>query len=490
MQYKIIVDKQPKTNPSNEKKEYTINIEELRRKGTVYDSLNITLDKTYVTRRLMLSEYGVLNELSQPKIEELNEINVELFAGDNYIYLSDMTGNHFYAEYIVKNDFTDTYVTINKMTSAINETASSIELSVNQKLEGYSTTEEMQTAINLSSNTIMLEVNKKVGEDEFGTQIQLNYDSVQIAWNNISEYIQLKNAQLQVLNNSKNMLMCLDKTGQHFYENNGELIGDIGIINYKVDNVNIPMIAFNLNITETNSKGMAWGIQKNNNFYPIFYVLGTYAPEQSEYGGKFTVAGEFEATNIKCANIESTISITGNTINTNEIYADKIIRRNTSNRGIIIRNFADSNRYYEGYALTGTDTSHTYQCAYISTSSVTDIAFYVDGNYIGGTSDKRLKSNIENVNEKIIKAIDNINYYQFNTKKDPNAISVGIMAQELEAEMKKEGLSSKDYTILSKFIYNLEDTNEYYKVDYEQFLLLKLISLERKLKQLQEIINK
>ena len=482
MQYKIIVDKQPRTNPSNEKKEYTINIEELRRKGIVYDSLNITLDKTYVTRRLMLSEYGVLNELSQPKIEELNEINVELFAGDNYIYLSDMTGNHFYAEYIVKNDFTDTYVTINKMTSAINETASSIELSVNQKLEGYSTTEEMKTAIKLSSNTIMLEVNKKVGEDEFGTQIQLNYDSVQIAWNNI--------AQLQVLNNSKNMLMCLDKTGQHFYENNGELIGDIGIINYKVDNVNIPMIAFNLNITETNSKGMAWGIQKNNNFYPIFYVLGTYAPEQSEYGGKFTVAGEFEATNIKCANIESTISITGNTINTNEIYADKIIRRNTSNRGIIIRNFANSNRYYEGYALTGTDTSHTYQCAYISTSSVTDIAFYVDGNYIGGTSDKRLKSNIENVNEKIIKAIDNINYYQFNTKKDPNAISVGIMAQELEAEMKKEGLSSKDYTILSKFIYNLEDTNEYYKVDYEQFLLLKLISLERKLKQLQEIINK
>ena len=64
------------------------------------------------------------------------------------------------------------------------------------------------------------------------------------------------------------------------------------------------------------------------------------------------------------------------------------------------------------------------------------------------------------------------------------------MAQELEAEMKKEGLSSKDYTILSKFIYNLEDTNEYYKVDYEQFLLLKLISFERKLKQLQEIINK
>ena len=490
MKYIIVIDKQPNTNPSSEKKEYTIDIEELRTYNGVSDTLTVTTDTAYVTRRLQLSEYGVLSVLSEPIKEELKDFNITLFEGDNYVYILNQEGNKISASYIIKSGFTDTYPTKSEMNSAITQSASSIEISVNQKLEGYSTTEEMQTAINLSSNTIMLEVNKKVGKDEFGTQIQLNYDSVQIAWNNISEYIQLKNAQLQVLNNSKNMLMCLDKTGQHFYENNGELIGDIGTINYKVDNVNIPMIAFNLNITETNSKGMAWGIQKNNNFYPIFYVLGTYAPEQSEYGGKFTVAGEFEATNIKCANIESTISITGNTINTNEIYADKIIRRNTSNRGIIIRNFANSNRYYEGYALTGTDTSHTYQCAYISTNSVTDIAFYVDGNYIGGTSDKRLKSNIENVNEKIIKAIDNINYYQFNTKKDPNAISVGIMAQELEAEMKKEGLSSKDYTILSKFIYNLEDTNEYYKVDYEQFLLLKLISLERKLKQLQEIINK
>ena len=275
MQYKIIVDKQPSSNPSNERKEYTIDIEELRVKGSVYDSINITPDRTYVTRRLTLSEYGVLSELVPSREEDLGDLNIELFEGDNYIYLYEMTGNRFCAEYVVKNDFTDTYVTNNQMNSAINQSAKTIEISVNQKLEGYSTTEEMKTAIKLSSNTIMLEVNKKVGEDEFGTQIQLNYDSVQIAWNNISEYIQLKNAQLQVLNNSKNMLMCLDKTGQHFYENNGELIGDIGIINYKVDNVNIPMIAFNLNITETNSKGMAWGIQKNNNFYPIFYVLGT-----------------------------------------------------------------------------------------------------------------------------------------------------------------------------------------------------------------------
>ena len=107
MQYKIIVDKQPSSNPSSEKKEYIINIEELRIKGNVYDSLNIEMDRTYVTRRLSLSQFGVLSVLDEPKIEELTEVNIKLFEGDNYIYLMDMQGNSFYAEYLIKNDFND-----------------------------------------------------------------------------------------------------------------------------------------------------------------------------------------------------------------------------------------------------------------------------------------------------------------------------------------------------------------------------------------------
>ena len=86
MQYKIIVDKQPSSNPSDEKKEYIIDIEELRVKGDVYDSLNIEKDRTYVTRRLSLSEYGVLSVLDEPIIQELTDLNIELFEGDTYIF--------------------------------------------------------------------------------------------------------------------------------------------------------------------------------------------------------------------------------------------------------------------------------------------------------------------------------------------------------------------------------------------------------------------
>lgn len=160
MQYKIIVDKQPSSNPSNEKKEYIVETEELRIKGNVYDSINITPDRTYVTRRLSLSEYGVLNELETPREENFDDLNINLFEGENYIYVYNMQNNKICAMYIIKNDFTDDFATKNEMNSAITQTAQNIELSVNQKLTGYSTTEQMNAAIQLSANSITSTVSK------------------------------------------------------------------------------------------------------------------------------------------------------------------------------------------------------------------------------------------------------------------------------------------------------------------------------------------
>lgn len=172
MQYKIIVDKQSRTNPSSEKKEYVIDIEELRVKGDVYDSLFITPDEDYVIRRLSLNEYNVLSVLPEPIKQPIPDINIELFEGDNYIYLVDMTGNKFYAEYLIKNDFNNTFATRGEMNSAINQTAQSIELSVNQKFEGYSTTEEMNAAINVKANEINSSVNSKL--EDYSTTTEMN----------------------------------------------------------------------------------------------------------------------------------------------------------------------------------------------------------------------------------------------------------------------------------------------------------------------------
>lgn len=349
MQYKIIVDKQPRTNPSVDKKEYIIDIEELRRKGDVYDSINITLDKNYVTRRLTLSEYGVLSELDEEVIENLNEVNVELFEGDNYIYLFDMIGNIFHAEYIVKNDFTDNMVTTSKMNSAINQSAQNIEISVNQKLENYSTTEEMQSAIDLSSGTIMIEVNKKVNDEDLtganitlrinkdtseatinadkislaGKEIDLTSDNIIISSTNFNVdkngnltcsnanitggiiKVGSKNAQLQIVDSNNSLLMALNSTGQHFY-NNGTIFADMGV---KTVNSN-RYIAFSVPVDYGNDiqDGMAWGIQttSDNKFWPILYVKNFHMANKN--AGDFSGELVLTACNLNLEGINSAIT--------------------------------------------------------------------------------------------------------------------------------------------------------------------------------------
>ena len=266
MQYKIIVDKQSSSNPSNEKKEYIIDIEELRVKGDVYDSLVITKDEDYVIRRLSLSEYGVLSVLEQEVKEPLENINIELFEGDNYVYLMDMQGNKFYAEYLIKNDFNDIYVNRNEMNSEITQTAQSIELSVNQKLESYSTTQEMnstieQTAqsitssvnqtltnyatseeledevtelnstINQTAQEINLEVSKKVGDDEIISKINQSAEAVQINANKINlegKEINLTSDNISISSTNFNV----DKNGNMTCEN-ATIMG--GKINLPID---------------------------------------------------------------------------------------------------------------------------------------------------------------------------------------------------------------------------------------------------------------
>ena len=172
MIYTIVVDKQPITNPSNEKRTYSVDIEELRYLNDISDTLTIEKDRTYVTRRLSLSKYHVLSVLDEEIIEELEDLNIQLFEGDNYIYLQDRTGNYIYAEYLIKNEFTDLYVTKNEMNSSINQTAQNIELSVNQKLTGYSTTKEMNSAIELKADSITSSVSQTL--KNYDTSAQVN----------------------------------------------------------------------------------------------------------------------------------------------------------------------------------------------------------------------------------------------------------------------------------------------------------------------------
>lgn len=225
MIYTIVVDKQPKTNPSQEKREYSINVDkELLKKDNVSDELIIKNGYAQIIRRIEINEYYVTNILQKPIIEDLGHINMELFEGENYIYLKGLEGNIMHIEYLVKNDFTDSYATKVELNSAIRESAVEISLSVDKKISGLITEEELKASIEILSDSINLEVSKKLNKDEFSTQLQIDYESVRIAWNKISEYIEFISGQLQIKDSNKKLLMALAKDGQHFYKSNGKEI--------------------------------------------------------------------------------------------------------------------------------------------------------------------------------------------------------------------------------------------------------------------------
>ena len=128
----------------------------------------------------------------------------------------------------------------------------------------------------------MTEVNKKVDDTELGTKIIQNYESVQIAWNSISEFIKFLNAMLQILDKNKKLLMSLDKTGMHFFNSTGKEIGKIGINNAEV--------SFYIN-GDVAGSSMSWGINKTINgemkYFPVFSYSGYNTDSGTEFGGKF-----------------------------------------------------------------------------------------------------------------------------------------------------------------------------------------------------------
>lgn len=542
MIYKIIVDKQSRTNPSSEKKEYTIDIEELRVKGDVYDSLVITKDEDYVMRRLSLSELQVLSVLEEPIKQPLPDLNIELFEGDNYIYLLDMTGNKFYAEYIVKNDFTELYVTTNEMNSAINQSASKIELSVNQKLTGYSTTEEMNALIQLLSNQINLELEKKIdGETITGaylllkingdtSEAKLKADKIELSADDILNLIAGNTINLT----SKNMTISatnfsVDKNGKitasdgtigGFSLGQTKFSSDFsGIYNYDTYDLRTSMSTIMnwLYLTDsikticdanndgkvsaadyTKIKNILNGITTNTKNINGTLIINSQDPKHCisilQDGNRVLSLGT-GGVNAEIINVENILcgyqtgtddnTFKGVFINghTGEIY---VADRGLLNSSKITPNEIITPKLQiidEGYAMYGLTTGHVYKCDWQSDSR---LHFYVDVTDVGNVSDKRLKTDIKEVDEDLIKAIGELDYKQFKKDNRNGLVSVGIIAQDLIEILNKYGKNAKDYELLEEFQYKLDDETLYYRIDYEQFLLLRMMAKEQEIKELQE----
>lgn len=455
MKYKIVVDKQSRVNPSAEKREYEIDIEELRVQGNVYDSLVITKDEDYVIRRLSLSEYHVLSVLEEPIREELTGLNIELFEGDNYIYLIDMTGNKFYAEYLIKNDFTDTYVTVNQMNSAVNQTAQQIELTVNQKLNSYATNEdvnnnvtELNSKITQTATQINSEVMKKVGNNEIISKINQSAEEVAIKASKIN-----LNGAITANNNFKiNKDGSMEATNGTF--NGGNIcLEDIGKGNpkfiLKSDNYYNRLFSTGMDITLPPKNG-AYEVRAS---LRVNKDTGNFDFDLEKGDGKGI---HFTPTDVHFSGLDS-------------FYANCPIR--TANAG---------------YAVYGKDMDHKYFQYWTGSQ----LQFWVDQTNVGTLSDKRLKTEIKDIDIDLINAIKEIEMKQFKIANRNGLISFGILAQDLIEIFKKYNKNPFDYEIVQETQYRIDDDTIYYTINYEQYLILKSKAQEKELEELKERIEK
>lgn len=521
MIYTIVIDKQSRTNPSTEKREYDIEVgEELRQKGNIYDEIIIEDNTCKVIRRLELNEYHVLKVLSNEVVTTINDFEIELFEGDNYIYLKDKTGNKTYAEYLVKNDFTST----------------------------YATTIQLNTAIEQTARNIMFIVNQKVGEEELGTLIEQNAEAVKLAWNQISEFIQLmilnNNASFAILDENKKVMMALDKKGQHFYNDSEKIFAEMGV--QKVDNKNYISFSVPTDYDKSIDDGMAWGIttSSDNKFHPILYIKNYQMPPKNSGGatGELVLDGcnlvlSAENGHIIASGIEIIPELLGgitfaiendgtsllsilkaNGVTHNGTISLLDIMNLTKNiNGTNSINIFDNISFYKNQAGSNSfkiGNSNNY-CLFTDDGSIdandlsvgksiivgshsylyggATIGFNDGSNWKGTTiygdvlvnygnvyannfiSDRRVKKNIKNSSKKAIDIIKQIKHRQYEMKEDGRHIDIGYIAQEMEK-------------IDSNFVLKREKTKEIEERYYINELPV-MATLSKAIQEQQELIE-
>lgn len=112
---------------------------------------------------------------------------------------------------------------------------------------------------------------------------------------------------------------------------------------------------------------------------------------------------------------------------------------------------------------------------------------------ISAASDKRLKKNIDILNNSYIEAIGKVEIKQFNLNMgelvDDSILNFGILAQDVVETLEEEGLTENGLQMISKGRKFEDDPTEYYTIDYEQFLLGRIAYDEKLIAEQQKEID-
>lgn len=235
---------------------------------------------------------------------------------------------------------------------------------------------------------------------------------------------------------------------------------------------------------------------QNNFIGALCSTTGTVTGRQfielyADYGDSLALGYKFEeATNI----ITKAIEVNSDNNGLIDIYSKVNMNENRLEnvKDPIFHLYTSEDGYYWGYPVIGYRDQHKYFLDW-----TTQLLFYVDGQNVATLSDKRLKTEIQDIDEDFIKAIEEVEMKQFKVANRNGLISFGILAQDLIEIFKKYNKNPFDYEIVYKTQFRIDDDTVYYAINYEQFLILKQKAMDKKIEELQtkdkqkdEIISK
>ena len=184
----------------------------------------------------------------------------------------------------LSNNYYTKTQTENKITQTAESTISEVSKTYSTKTE---TSNAKQEAIKSANSNTDDKLKGYTETSKLGTAIEQNYEHVKVAWNQISDFIQMmiinNNASLAILDKDKKVMMALDKTGQHFYKEDGTEFGEMGV--NAIDNQNYISFGVSGEYDKEISDGMAWGIttKSDGKFWPILYIKNfSIGPKNSD----------------------------------------------------------------------------------------------------------------------------------------------------------------------------------------------------------------
>lgn len=349
----------------------------------------------------------------------------------------------------LSNNYYTKTQTENKITQTAESTISEVSKTYSTKTE---TSNAKQEAIKSANSNTDDKLKGYTETSKLGTAIEQNYEHVKVAWNQISDFIQMmiinNNASLAILDKDKKVMMALDKTGQHFYKEDGTEFGEMGV--NAIDNQNYISFGVAGEYDKEISDGMAWGIttKSDGKFWPILYLKNfSMGPKNSDASSGELV---LSACNLILDGIGTGIK-TGNIFISGDVAMGNITFEDTRT-GTILMNIRPQNvvdypaidilgniSFYANQA--GSNSFKIGECLFTDIGDITGKHVYIEGDitstenliaykginctdgYVSGkafinNSREETKKNIKRYTDNAIKIIKDTDIYKFNYKTD------------------------------------------------------------------------